>query len=180
MRRLALPLACLAASLLAGLAWAASTFKVGDEVPGATALAMADGKDVKLSSHEGNAVVLYFYGCWTRRAAEESKQVDTIRKSRAKQKLTVVGIARDVKHEECKKFTEDNKLGFAHAVDPKSELFAKFATKGLPWIAILDGKRKLKYSAAGIDDEAIEAALTEILGAKEPPPAPPDKGGEKK
>ena len=67
----------------------------------------------------------------------------------------------------------------------KSERYGKFATKGLPWIAVLGGERKLKYSAAGIDEEAIDAALTGLLGAKEPPAekkkadVPADGGGKK-
>lgn len=169
--------------LAAGLAWAATAYKVGDEVTDVS-LAMADGKDVKLSSHEGSTVLLYFYGTWTRHAGEEAKQVEAIRKARAKQKLVVIGIARDAKAEDAKKFAEDNKLGFSQATDAKSELYGKFASKGLPWIAILDGKRKLKHSAAGIDEDAIEETLKGLLGAKDPAadekdPKKDDGGGKR-
>ena len=171
MRTLAVLVTCLAA----GLAWAAGTYKVGDVVTDDT-LALADGKDAKLSSYEGSTVMLFFYGNWTRQAAADAKAIDAMRVARATQKFVVVGIARDVKRDAAKKFGDDAKLGFVQAAD---------ATKGLPWIAVLDGKRKLKYSAAGIDDEAIDAALTELLGAKDPPPekkkdsAPADGGGKK-
>ena len=170
------PLAPLLTLALAGLAWAAGTYKPGDQVDDVT-LAMADGKDAKLSSFEGSTVVLYVYRADARHAADEAKQVEAIRKARAKQKLVVLGVARDGKAADAKKFGEDNKLGFAQAADPKSDLYTKFATKGVPWIAILDGKRKLKYSAAGIDEEAIDTALTGLLGAKDPPP---DSGAGKK
>jgi peroxiredoxin len=163
--------AALVIAAAASVAWAAATYKVGDEVADTT-LATADGKETKLSSYEGNAVILFFYGHWARHAGEEAKEVEAIRKGRAKQKLTVLGVARDAKAEDAKKFADDNKLGFVQALDPKSEFYARFATKGLPWVALLDGKRKLKYSAAGIDEEAIETALTAVLGAK-------DAGGEK-
>jgi peroxiredoxin len=181
MRRLAI----LVTLLACGLAFAAGTYKVGDEVADAT-LAMADGKDAKLSSHEGKAVLLFFYGTWGRHAAEEAKQIDALRRDRTRQKLVVIGVARDAKAKDAKQFGEDHKLGFAQASDPKAEFYGKFATKGLPWVALLDGKRVLKYSAAGVDDEAIETALTQVLGAKDPPPEkkpeerPPADGGGKK
>jgi peroxiredoxin len=180
MRRLALLVVCLAA----GLAWAAGTHKVGDEVADFT-LAMADGKDVKLTSHEGNVVLLFFYGTWQRHADDAAARVDTIRKARAKQKLAVFGVARDAKPADAKKFAEDHKIGFPQAVDAKSELYGKFASKGLPYVVVIDGKRKLKHSAAGVDEEAIEAVLADLLGAKDPPPEkkkdePAPAGGEKK
>jgi peroxiredoxin len=180
MRRLALLIAALVLGLAGGSLSAATVYKVGDEIPGDTALSVYDGKDVKdvkLSTYEGSAVLLFFYRTTTRHAADEAKQADAIRKGREKQKLVVVGVARDAKPEEARKFGEDNKLGFTQAGDPKSELYDKFAAKGLPYVAILDGKRKLRYSAAGIDDEAVETALTDVLGAKDPPP---DTGGKKK
>jgi peroxiredoxin len=165
--------------LAAGIALAASVYKAGDEVADVT-LAMADGSDVKLSSHEGSVVVLYFYGIWQRHADDDAAKVDAIRKARAKQKIVFVGVARDAKPAEAKKFGDDHSLGFAQAADTKSELYAKFATKGLPFVAVIDGKRKLKYSAAGVDEEAIETALTDLLGAKDPVPTPKkdDAGAE--
>ena len=164
----------LAALVLASVAWAADVYKTGDTVADAT-LSMADGKDAKLSSWEGNAVVLFFYGTWQKRAGELAGKVDTLRKARAKQKLTVVGVARDGKTDDAKKFGEDHKLGFSQAADPKAELYGKFATKGLPYVVVMDGKRKLTYSAAGVDEEAIESALAGILGAKDPPPEKDEK-----
>lgn len=175
MRRTAL----LAALLLASVAWAADVYKTGDTVADAT-LSMADGKDAKLSSWEGNAVVLFFYGTWQKRAGELAGKVDTLRKARAKQKLTVVGVARDGKTDEAKKFGEDHKLGFPQAADSKAELYGKFATKGLPYVVVMDGKRKLTYSAAGVDEDAIESALAGILGAKDPPPEKDEKATDEK
>jgi peroxiredoxin len=178
-------LTVLVALLAASLAWAAGTYKTGDEVAD-VALQMADGKDVKLSSHEGRVVVLFFYGLWQRRSPDDAKTVDAIRKARAKQKLDVVGVAREAKPADAKKFGEDHKLGFPQAVDPKAELYGLFAAKGLPWVAVLDGKRVLKYTSAGVDEDAIEQALVALLGARDPPPEkrpaddkPADGGGKK-
>jgi peroxiredoxin len=166
--------AVLAALFLATVAWAAELYKVGDTVADAT-LTMADGKDAKLSSWEGNAVVLFFYGTWQKRAPDMAAKVDSIRKARAKQKLTVVGVARDGKADEAKKFGEDHKVGFPQAADAKAELYGKFASKGLPYVVVMDGKRKLTYSAAGVDEDLVESALAAILGAKDPPPEKDEK-----
>jgi peroxiredoxin len=160
MRRLALPLVCLAA----GLALAAGPYKVGDEVADAT-LSMADGKEARLSSFGGDATLLFFYSLSTRRAAEQAREVDQIRRGRGK-KLAVVGIARDAKPEDVRKFADEHELRFPQAADPKSELYATYATKGIPWIAVVDDKRRLRYSAAGLDEEALDAELTKLLGPK--------------
>jgi peroxiredoxin len=171
--------AVLAALLLASVAWAADLYKVGDTVADQT-LTMGDGKDAKLSSWDGNVVVLHFYGTWQKRAGELAGKVDSIRKARAKQKLKVVGVARDGKAADAKKFGEDNKLGFPQAADPKAELYGKFASKGLPYVVVMDDKRKLTYSAAGVDEDALEAALAALLGAKDPPPEKDDKKKDEK
>ena len=168
------------AVLAAGSARAAATvYKTGDDVEDAT-LSMADGSAAKLSSYEAKTVVLFFYGTAWRHAADDAARVDAIRKAREKQKLAVIGVARDAKPADAKKFGDDHKLGFPQACDAKSELYCKFATKGMPYVVILDGKRKLKHTAAGVDDEAIEAVLVELLGAKDAPPAKKDEGGGKK
>lgn len=164
----------LAALLLASVAWAADLYKVGDTVADTT-ITMEDGKEAKFSSWDGNVTVLYFYGTWQKHAADLVAKVETIRNARAKQKLKVVGVARDAKAADAKKFGEDNKLGFAQAADPKAELYGKFATKGLPYVVVMDDKRKLTYSAAGVDEEAVEAALAALLGAKDPPPETDEK-----
>jgi peroxiredoxin len=153
----------------AGIAWAAGVYKVDDTVDDAT-LSMADGTDSKLSAYEGNVVILFFYGTWQKHADDAAAQIDGIRKARAKQKLTTIGVARDAKPADVKKFADDHKLAFPQAADPKSELYRKFAAKGLPYVAILDGARKLKLSAAGVDEEAIEAVLTDLLGQRDPVP----------
>jgi peroxiredoxin len=164
---------------MSGSAGAAATvYKVGDEVADAT-LCMADGSETKLSACEGTVVVLFFYGTSWRHAPEDAARVEALRKAREKQKLAVVGVARDAKAADAKKFAEDNKLGFPQAVDVKSELYAKFASKGMPYVVVLDAKRKLKHSAAGIDDDALDAVLTDLLGAKEPAPKKDGGGGKK-
>ena len=162
-RRITLGVASALLACVAAAAAFAAVIAVGDEVPDVT-LSMASGTDAKLSTHAGKTVVLYFYGTWTKKAGAESARIDTLRKARAKQDLVVIGVARDAKPEDAKKFGEEQKLGFAQAADPKAELYQRFAEKGLPYVVIMDGKRKLKYSAGGVDDEAIETALAALLG----------------
>jgi len=150
----------------AGIAWAATTYKVGDDV-GDETLSLADGKETKLSAYDGDAVLLFFFQPSARHAEAAAKIVDAARKARAKQKLAVIGVARDAKAADAKKFVDDAKFGFSLALDAKAELYGKFATKGMPWLALVDGKRKLKLSAAGVDEESLDAALTDVLGAKD-------------
>ena len=166
-------LALVAAAALTGSALA-GLLAVGDVVPDA-ALTMADGKTRKLSSWEDRTVVLFFYGTWSKRAAADLEAVAALRKGRTSQPLTLVGIARDAKPDEVRKFAADQKLDFPQAADPKGELYGRFAEKGLPWLAVLDAKRKLRWSAAGVQAEDVDAVLTEILGA----PEKPQDGGAK-
>lgn len=165
-RRLSLTGAAVVFSLAAAASAFAGALAIGEDVPDVT-LTMADGTDVKLSAHEGKAVVLFFYGAWNKKAPAEAARIDGVRKGREKQKLVVIGVARDAKAADAKKFGEDHKLGFAQAADPKGELFKRFSEKGLPWVVVMDAKRKLKYSAGGVEEDAIETALTDLLGKKD-------------
>jgi peroxiredoxin len=181
MRRFVLPFLV---GCAAGVAWAATTYKVGDDVDD-LALTMADGSQAKLSDHDGDAVLLFFFQPSARHAEADAKIVDAARKARAKQKFAVIGVARDAKAADAKKFVADHEFGFSLALDAKAELYAKFATKGMPWLALLDGKRKLKHSAAGVDEDTLDAALTDVLGAKDGAAAKKDEkkddaGGGKK
>lgn len=151
-----------AAAAVAAAAFAA-VLAVGDTAPDAS-LAMSDGTDVKLSAHEGKTVVLFFYGTWLRKAPAQSKKLDALRKTRLKQKLVVIGVARDGTRDDAKAFAADHGLGFAQAADPKGALYDRFAEKGLPWTVVLDGARTLRMSSGGYDEEAIDAVLTDLLG----------------
>ena len=158
-------LAVTIAATLAGIALA-GVLAVGDEVPDVT-LQMADGKDAKLSAHDGRTVVLLFYGTWSKKAGDDAAKVDGLRTGREKQALDVIGVARDAKVEDAKKFGDDHKLGFPQAADPKGDLFKRFAEKGLPWVVVIDGKRKLRYTAGGVAEDDLDAALTDLLGKRE-------------
>lgn len=155
-----------AALVAAAAAAFAGVLAVGDEAPD-LALAMADGTEQKLSAHEGKTVVLFFYGTWQKRAAEEAAAVGALRKGREKQALVLIGVARDATAADAKKFAEDAKLSFPQAADPKGDLYKRFAEKGLPYVVVLDGKRKVKHSAAGADTAAVGKVLTNLLGKPE-------------
>lgn len=157
----------LTAALAVAVSAYAGVLEVGGDVPD-VAITMADGTETKLSGQADRTVVLYFYGTWMKRAGTDAAAIDGLRKAREKQKLTVIGVARDAKAEDAKKFGEDQKLGFPQAADPKGELYKRFAEKGLPYVVVIDGKRKLRYSAGGVDTDAIEAVLVEQLGKRDP------------
>lgn len=166
-----LRLALVATVLLAAPALAA-LLAVGDDVPD-LALTMSDGKVRKLSAHEGRAVLLFFYGPWAKSAPADAKTVAGFLKGREAQAFDLIGVARDAKPEDAAKFEKEAKPGFPQAADPKAEIYGRFAEKGLPWVAVVDGRRKLRYSAGGVAEDAIETALTEILGKR----AGEDAGG---
>jgi peroxiredoxin len=168
---------CLAAAASSAIA---GVLAVGDTVPDLT-LTLADGKERKLSASDGRAVVLFFYGTWSKKAAADAATVAGLRRGREKQALDLFGVARDAKPEDVKKFADEQKLTFPQAADAKSELYQKFAEKGLPWVVVMDGKRKLRWTAAGIAEDDIDALLTELLGKREEPkkdPPPPDGAGK--
>lgn len=167
------PVALVAA---AATAWA-GVLAVGDEAPD-VALAMADGTERKLSAHDGKTLVLYFYGTWQKHAAADAQAIDALRVGREKQALAVIGVARDATAADAKKFGEDAKLGFPQAADPKGDLYKRFAEKGLPYVVVLDGKRKVKHSAAGADTATLAKVLTDLLGRKDGDAAK-DEGGRK-
>lgn len=165
--------ACAAVAVTASLALAA-VLAVGDEVPD-LAYRTADGKDAKLSAHSGRTVVLFFYGTWSKRTPGDAAKAAGLLTGREKQALTVLGVARDATAEDTKKYAEEQKFTFPQACDPKAELYGRFAEKGLPYVVVIDGDRKLRWSGAGAPGADVETVLTEILGKAETK----DAGGAK-
>jgi peroxiredoxin len=151
---------------LAAAAAFAAVLAVGDTVPDLT-LTMSDGKERKFSAYDGHPVVVAFYGTWSKKAPADLATVAGLRKGREKQSLELLGVARDATPEAVKKFAEEHKLTFPQAADAKGELYQRFAEKGLPWVVVMDGKRKILWSAAGVAEDDIERVLAELLGKRD-------------
>ena len=127
-------------------ALAQSKLKVGDQVPDHSFKTL-DGKKVSLSQFAGKNIVLAFMvhgsGACHSFAPKLEKDIWRAYKGRNTVVITVMVRAR-----KAKQFKQSHGLTTITAVD--SRLFAKFPSDGYPFVAILDGKRRFRFSTKGV------------------------------
>lgn len=137
--------------------------KVGDKSP-VQSVRTIDGKTVDFANR---VVVLNFFATWCGPCMSEMPHVQKELWEPLKAKgLVLVALGREHSVEEVKAFQEKKGFTFMFAADPKREVFAKFATQGIPRCVVIGKDGIIKYQTLGFAEndfpnlvKAVEAEL---------------------
>lgn len=153
----------IAAALLSLLSGAADAMKVGDVAPDFTR-ADVDGKQVQLSKHRGQLVLLNFWASWCEPCREEMPAFSKWQRELGARGLQVIGVSMDDDADEVKRFLAAYPVAYPIVMGD-----AKFAEHfggvlGLPLSYLIDAQGRVVARYQGeVDLPKLEAKVRELL-----------------
>jgi peroxiredoxin len=105
--------------------------KIGQQVPDFS-LATTDGKIVKMADLKGKVVMLQFTASWCSVCRKEMPHIeaDIWKKYKSNKNFALYGIDLDEPVEKVQEFAKQIPVTYPLALDPKGEIFYRFAEKG--------------------------------------------------
>jgi peroxiredoxin len=105
--------------------------KIGQQVPDFS-LETTDGKTVKMSDLKGKVVMLQFTASWCSVCRKEMPHIEANiwKKYKSNKNFALYGIDLDEPAEKVKEFAKQIPVTYPLALDPKGEIFYRFAEKG--------------------------------------------------
>lgn len=138
----------------------------GDKAPDFT-VEMVSGEHIKLSSLKGKVVLINFWATWCPPCRQELTHVEKeIIEHFKGQDFVFLPISRGEKKSVVEAFRDKQGYTFPMGLDPKQEIFKKYATNYIPRNFVVGKDGKVIYVSVGFEPaefasmiKAIEAAL---------------------
>jgi len=154
--------------------------KIGQQVPEFN-LNTIDGKAIKMSDLKGKVVMLQFTASWCSVCRKEMPHIeaDIWKKHKDNKNFALYGIDLDEPLEKVKEFAKQIPVTYPLALDPKGEIFYKFAEPkaGVTRNVIIDKTGKIVYMTRLYKEEEFEE-MKKVIGSLLPTSS--KGGGEKK
>jgi peroxiredoxin len=137
--------------------------KVGEKAPDFACRTLS-GENFSLSEQKGKVILVTFFATWCPHCQAELPQIDEkiykVLKDRKDFRLIV--IARKQNASEVEKFEIAKKLYLPFALDPKGEIYGKYASKYIPRSFVIGKDGKIKLVSKGSPDGRVEEILQAI------------------
>lgn len=122
--------------------------KIGQQAPGFSTIS-AEGETVKLSDLKGKVVMLQFTASWCGVCRKEMPHIEKEiwQKHKDNPNFKLYGIDLDEPKEKVQKFAQDIPVSYPLLLDPKGEIFYRYAEKGagVTRNVIIDQSGKIVY-----------------------------------
>lgn len=125
--------------------------------------------DIRLDDYKGKLVYLDFWASWCGPCKQSFPWMNEMQSKYGAKGLVVLAVNLDAKREDADKFLAQTPAGFTVAFDPKGETAKRYAIKGMPSSALIDGEGRLIVMHAGFrEDErkALEEGINRALALK--------------
>ncbi|MGI4021387.1 MAG: peroxiredoxin family protein [Janthinobacterium lividum] len=122
--------------------------KVGDQAPDNFKLILHDGSRTSLKQLKGKVVVLQFTASWCSVCRKEMPHLEAdVWKAYKDKNVVLIGIDRDEPLKTVQKFHDDMQITYPLALDPKAEIFGRFADKksGVTRNVVIDTNGKIVF-----------------------------------
>ena len=136
--------------------------KAGDMVPDFK-VKMFDGKEVNINDLKGKVVLINFWATWCPYCVQELAvvQKEIIEKFKGKD-FVFLPISREDTYEKIDAFRKDKGHNFPMGMDPKREIYSKFAKATIPRNYVIDKSGKVVYAEKGYTKELLQEIVNEI------------------
>ena len=142
---------------------ATTLIHAGDMAPDFT-VTMLNGDKVTLSELRGKVVLLTFWATWCPPCRQELSHMQAL--IDANPDIVVLPISRGETRATVEGFMHKMKYKFAVGLDPKQEIYAKYATNYIPRCFVIDRNGKVVYSGVGYDEQVDQEMKAAIAAAK--------------
>ena len=145
---------------------AAELTKVGQLTPEFRFTTLA-GKTTALNQLRGKVVLVNFFATWCAPCMAEMPRLEQEiwRTLGTNGDLVVVAIGREHTRADLEQFLKKNSFSFLLAPDPKREIYAKFATQGMPRNYLIDAAGHIVYQSEGYGEEEFKRLLQAVKKA---------------
>ena len=144
---------------------ATTLIKQGDKAPDFT-VEMVDGQKIALSSLKGKVVLINFWATWCPPCREEFKrmQKDVVDRFKGKD-FQLLAISRGEKKATVDQFRDKQGDTFPMGLDPKQEIYNKYASNYIPRNFVVGKDGKVIYVSVGYEPAEFENMLKAIEAA---------------
>jgi peroxiredoxin len=144
--------------------------KLGDTAP-AFSVTTTDGKEVSTQKLKGKVILLNFFATWCPPCLAELPHLEAEVWQKFKDRgLALVLIGREHSTDDLVRFKAEQKLTMPFAADPKREVYAKYATEGIPRNFLIGTDGKVKFQSLSYDEaefaQMVKAIESELAQAK--------------
>ena len=131
---------------------------------------LLDGSPFSLAGHSGKVVLVNFWATWCAPCRAEMPALDAYYRKHRDEGLVVLAVSMDDPKDEAKVRQAMKPFAFDAAFGPKSDLKGYERIWRLPLTFVIDRSGTLRkmdwYGDPGLDEEALEKAVTPLLAAR--------------
>jgi len=133
---------------------------IGKQLPDIS-LKAADGKDVPLKSFQGKPMLLDFWATWCLPCVESLPTIEKLYRETADKGLTLVSIDQDEDPNKAHEFWRKHNEPWPN-FHAGTEILGHFPEHGIPYFVLIDASGQVAFSASGLDETALRAALAKL------------------
>lgn len=143
-----MPLLAVFALLFGTPASQAAMPKVGSVAPD-FALKSSNGKNLKLSEHRGEVVMINFWATWCGPCRQEMPLLNRLHEQYRKAGFTLLGVSVDDKPQAAQDMARQLGVGFPVLFDSEKQVSRRYDVDAMPTTLIIDRDGKVRYIHRG-------------------------------
>jgi len=139
--------------------------KVGAVAPDFS-LKSSSGKNLRLSEHRGEVVMINFWATWCGPCRQEMPLLNRLHEQYRKAGFTLLGVSVDDKPQAAQEMARQLSVGFPVLFDSEKQVSRRYDVDAMPTTLIIDRDGKVRYIHRGFRpgyEAKYEAEIKELL-----------------